>query len=70
MLKIIKNNIPYICSAVILILIPIICIDSNIIRKIYKSLYNNVDFWIGYMTYAGALILGGVSLIQNKRLHG
>lgn len=35
------------------------CLDINI--------FDNPDFWYGYMAYVGTIILGGIAVYQNKK---
>ena len=69
MKKIINENRAIIGIMLVLIILPLILIDSTLIKRLGKTVFNNIDFWTNYMTYIGTVILGIVAVIQNKRLH-
>lgn len=69
MKKFINENLVAIGIMLGLIILPLICIDSALIKGVGKKVFNNIEFWTNYMTYIGTVILGIVTVIQNKRLH-
>lgn len=69
MKKIINENRVVIGIMLGLIILPLIFIDSTLIKGFGKKVFNNIEFWNNYMTYIGTVILGIVAVIQNKRLH-
>lgn len=68
MKKIINENRAIIGIMLVLIILPLILIDSTLIKRLGKTVFNNIDFWTNYMTYIGTVILGSVALIQNENL--
>lgn len=52
-----------ICITVAILLLPIVAISIGLLFG--KNIFDNPDFWYGYMSYFGTAILGAIAVWQN-----
>lgn len=50
-------------SAITILLLPIVAISILLFTK--RNVFDNPDFWYGYMAYFGTVILGAIAVWQN-----
>lgn len=53
------------CCAIVVLFLPIVTI--SILLFFEKNVFDNPDFWYGYMAYFGTIVLGAIALGQSQK---